>query len=82
MKTILKLIAVVIAGAVAAGIPITCFYFAWSWCMDQVPMANEWAGLIKIGLSLIIFAVGGATAIGLAILCGGVIAAVVAAVLE
>jgi hypothetical protein len=57
MKTV-KYWAAIITSVVVGLIPATCVYFFWSWCMDQVPKANEWAGLIKVGITIVVAPMG------------------------
>lgn len=33
-------------------IPASSIYYLWHWAMDQVPKTNEWAGLIKVGITI------------------------------
>lgn len=81
-KGIVKIIAVFLSGGVAAAIPFTGFYYLWSWCMSQVPLASEWSGLVKIGVTLILVLVGGGATVGLAILGCVLASAVAIAVLD
>lgn len=59
MKDVIKVILVILSAIICAAIPACAFYFAWSWAMGQVPVANEWAGLIKVAISLLMLIVGG-----------------------
>lgn len=80
MKAYLKLGITAIVALVLACLPISTFYFVWSWAVDQVPQANEWAGLMKVGLTLLMIAVGGPITVGLTIMfvaLGGSIALVI-----
>lgn len=81
-KEIIKLISVIFAGAVAAAIPFVGFYSLWSWCMEQVPLVSEWAGLIKIGITLVMLAVGGGATVMLAILGGMAVIALLTSLLD
>lgn len=65
-----KLVTVGLSGLVAAAIPFTGFYFLWSWCMVQIPLAAEWAGLAKIALTLGMIIVGGGITVFAAFLAG------------
>ena len=76
-KEIVNGITVIFSGGVAAAIPFTGFYYLWSWCMTQVLLTSEWAGLVKIGITLVMVLVGGGATVGLAIF-GGILAASVA----
>lgn len=82
MKNYLKIAISGIIVLVLAAIPATGFYLAWSWCMDQVPAAYEWAGLIKVGITLLTLMVGGGITVGLTVLLGGVGIAIAAAILD
>lgn len=82
MKDYLKIAISGIVVLVLGAIPVTAFYFVWSWCMGQVQAANEWAGLIKVGITLVMLAVGGGVTFGLTLLFAGVGAAIAAAILD
>jgi hypothetical protein len=69
-KSALALFITVVAGLAGAILPLYGAYQLWGWIISQVPVASEWAGLIKIGITLgMIFFGGGATVV-IAFLCG------------
>ena len=68
--TVLSVFASVTAGIVGAIVPIYYAYQLWAWVISQVPVTNEWAGLIKIGVTLVMILVGGGTTVAIAILLG------------
>lgn len=81
MKEWLKII---IAAVIAIGmtlIPAGCFFYLWSFAMDAVPI-GEWAGLIKVGITVGMIILLTPITILLSILCfvGG--SAIAAAILE
>ena len=64
LKTAFSMFVTVIAGIVGGIIPIFYAYQLWVWAMEQIPVSNEWAGLIKVGVTLgMIFFGGGATVV-------------------
>lgn len=82
MKHFLKRSIVVISILVGAALPLTGFFFLWSWCMAQVPMTESWAGLAKIAITLGMIAVGGGVTITIAILAALAAAALAAILLD
>lgn len=76
-KTALSLFATVTAGLAGAILPLFWAYQLWDWTISQVPVTNEWAGLIKIGVTLVMILVGGSTTVAIALLFGFLAAAVV-----
>lgn len=82
MKDSLKLITILLVGAIAAAIPIVGFYFAWSWCMAQVPMVYAWAGLVKIALTLGMVLVGGSITFVMSLYSGILAGAITAAIVD
>jgi hypothetical protein len=82
MKDILKLLAVIVGGIIGAGVPLTVAYHVWSWTMAQVPLTSEWAGLIKVGVSFLMFALGGGVTIACAFLLSVFLAGLVVAMVE
>ena len=78
-RDIYRVLVVLLSAVITAVLPLLGFYFAWSWAIDQVPVANEWAGLIKVGISLIMVIVGGGATIGMAIIGGTLVATVLVA---
>lgn len=82
MKNVIKPILIVLAGCVAAAIPFTGFYYLWSWCMEQVPLVSEWAGLIKIGITLAMVLVGEGATVMLAVLGGLGVISLLATILD
>ena len=69
-KSNLALFVTLIAGAVGTVIPLYGAYHLWAWIISQVPVANEWAGLIKIAITLFMIFVGGGATVVIAFLCG------------
>lgn len=69
MKDIIKLIVTVLAGLAGAALPIYWGYQFWGWTMTQVPV-NEWAGLIKVGLTFVMIGAGGGLTIFATIMAG------------
>ncbi len=65
-----------------AAIPSTVFYLLWSWCVAQVPVALEWAGLAKVGITLVMVLLGGGVTIGITLLLGSLAVAVAVAILD
>jgi hypothetical protein len=53
MKETLKWIVICAAGIAGAAVPLLIAFNFWSWVMDQVPRSNEWAGLVKVGLTFL-----------------------------
>lgn len=82
MKDTIKIIAAFLAGLIGAAIPVTTFYLLWSWCMAQVPMAETWAGIAKIGITLAMILMGGGATVVLAVLFGVAALSVAAAILR
>ena len=80
MKDITKFVVTILSGATAAAIPFTLFYLSWSWAMAQVP-AGDYAGLIKIGVSLAMLLIGGSITLWCAIVGGVLVTAFVLALL-
>lgn len=78
IKNIIAIAVVLVLGA----IPVTTFYMAWSWCMDQVPVAHEWAGLIKVGITILCLPVGCGITIAATFLLIGIGATIAAALLD
>lgn len=81
MKDITKLIVTILSGAAASAIPFTLFYLSWSWAMTQVP-AGDYAGLIKIGVSLAMLLVGGGITLWCAIVGGLIVTTFVLALVS
>lgn len=52
MKTFNYLAACAISISVGL-IPAGAIYYFWHWAMGQVPKTNEWAGLIKLGITIV-----------------------------
>lgn len=74
MKTLLKLLCVFVSGATVGAVPLVGSYWLWAWCLAQVPAAWEWAGIIKVAITLGMIATGGWWVVCLAV-AGGVIVA-------
>jgi hypothetical protein len=81
-KPVLKATIAGLLCLLVAAIPGTLFYLLWSWCLAQVPMAFAWAGLVKIGITLVMVLLGGGATIALTILCGSLAVAIAAAILD
>ena len=64
----LKILIAIAIGGFLAYIPLYGAYAIWSWCMLQIPAAVAWAGLAKIGITIILFFAGASITIGLAII--------------
>ena len=82
MKHIIKLITVIVAGLFSAFVPFYALYSLWGWLISQVPLTSEWAGLTKVGITLVLLLIGGGTTIGLAFLFGAAAIGFVAWLLE
>lgn len=82
MKDILKLVLVLLFGGIGAAIPITGFYLLWSWAMMQIGSTLAYAGLIKVGVTIGLIAVGGSATIGLAILAGVLAGSIAVAIFD
>jgi hypothetical protein len=80
MKTAIKIVMTSVFTLVAAAIPFTLFYLLWSWTMTQIPMANEWSGLIKVLVTFVMIGVGGGATLALAFL-GALLSATLVGVL-
>lgn len=68
----------VVVGISAAILPLLWAYSLWAWIIAQVPMTSEWAGLIKIGITLGMIFFGGAATVAIS-LSFGVLAGVAVA---
>ena len=51
IKSALALFITIVAGLAAVILPLYGAYQLWAWIISQVPVANEWAGLIKIAIT-------------------------------
>ncbi len=77
MKNLFVLVKIVLAYLLcflAFLTPPFAFYSLWSWCMSQVSLTSEWAGVVKVIVTLFLLAIGGGATIVLAIIGGGVAA--------
>lgn len=81
MREFLKLIAVITSGLIGAGIPIGLAVWIWSICMAAVP-AGVNALLIKVIISIALFAVGAGLTIWLAFVFGLLGVMLAAAILD
>jgi hypothetical protein len=70
IKSVLSIFVTAIVGIAGAILPLFWAYQLWAWTMSQVPVASEWAGLIKIGISLGMIFFGGGAVVVIAFLCG------------
>jgi hypothetical protein len=77
IKSALALFITVFAGITGAILPLFWAYQLWTWIISQVPVASEWAGLIKIGITLGMIFFGGGAVVVIAFLCGSLAATVV-----
>lgn len=80
MRDIIKIIVTILVGALAAAIPVTGFYFIWSWLVGLVPAAFAYAWAVKLAITVVMLVVGGWATIALAIALGALGAAMVAAI--
>jgi hypothetical protein len=69
-KSALALFITVVAGLAGAILPLYGAYQLWGWIISQVPVASEWAGLIKIVITLGMIFFGGGAVVVIAFLCG------------
>ena len=69
-KSALALFITVVAGLAGAILPLYGAYQLWGWIISQVPVASEWAGLIKIVITLGMISFGGGAVVVIAFLCG------------
>jgi hypothetical protein len=76
-KSVFALFITVIAGIAGTILPLYVAYQLWAWIINQVPVASEWAGLIKIGITLGMIFVGGGATVVIAFLCGLLATAIV-----
>ena len=70
IKSVFALFITIVAGLTGAILPLYGAYQLWAWIISQVPVASEWAGLIKIGITLGMIFVGGGATVVIAFLCG------------
>ena len=70
IKSVFALFITIVAGLTGAILPLFWAYQLWAWIISQVPVANEWAGLIKIAITLFMIFVGGGATVVIAFLCG------------
>jgi len=70
IKSALALFITVVAGITGAILPLFWAYQLWAWIISQVPVSSEWAGLIKIGITLGMIFFGGGAVVVIAFLCG------------
>lgn len=81
-KTYTKIGATICASLGAGMIPAYSFYAIWDFCMSQVPAASEWAGLIKIALTLIMLSAGGTLTFLLSIWAAALVGALMVSLLS
>ena len=75
------IIAIVVS--IAAGLtPAYGAFLAWSWTMDQVPNSNEWAGLIKVGVTLLMAPMALGISVWLGVIACGLCSALFTAILD
>jgi hypothetical protein len=70
IKSVFALFITIVAGLTGAILPLFWAYHLWAWIISQVPVANEWAGLIKIAITLFMIFFGGGATVVIAFLCG------------
>lgn len=70
IKFVFALFITIVAGLTGAILPLFWAYQLWAWIISQVPVANEWAGLIKIAITLFMIFFGGGATVVIAFLCG------------
>ena len=70
IKSALALFITIVVGLTGAILPLFWAYQLWAWVISQVPVANEWAGLIKIAITLFMIFFGGGATVVIAFLCG------------
>lgn len=70
IKSVFALFITVVVGLAGAILPLFWAYQLWDWTMSQVPVASEWAGLIKIVITLGMIFFGGGAVVVIAFLCG------------
>lgn len=78
----LKLWLAIITSIVAGLIPGYLVFRGWSYAIHQVPAASEWAGLIKVGISVALFPLGLGLTFWLGLLCFSVAVALWTLILE
>jgi hypothetical protein len=64
-KSNLKATLAIVFCVIMAAVPATAFYLLWSWAMSQVAATLAYAGLIKVGITLVMVLFGGGFTIGL-----------------
>ena len=77
IKSALALFITIITGISAVILPLYGAYQLWAWIISQVPVANEWAGLIKIAITLFMILFGSTLTLAIAFLFGFLATAVV-----
>lgn len=77
IKSVFALFITIVAGLAGAILPLFWAYQLWAWIISQVPVANEWAGLIKIAITLGMIFFGSTVTLAIAFLFGFLAAAVV-----
>lgn len=77
IKSVFALFITIVAGLTGAILPLFWAYHLWAWIISQVPVANEWAGLIKIAITLGMIFFGSTVTLAIAFLFGFLAAAVV-----
>lgn len=70
MKDVIKFIITVTGGAIGALIPIICAYKFWAWSMSMITIASEWAGVIKLAVTIGLLIIGGSVTIACSVLLG------------
>ena len=81
MKDFIKLLAGLVSGGIFAITPAYLFYLFWEWSMTLVPVAHEFAGMMKLGITVVLFATGGFAIIGGGIAVGIMVGSLVIAFL-
>lgn len=70
IKSTLALFITIVAGLAGAILPLYGAYQLWIWIISQVPVASEWAGLTKVGITLGMILFGSTVTVAIAFLCG------------
>jgi hypothetical protein len=70
IKSAVAFFITIVAGISGAIFPFYGAYQIWGWIINQVPVASEWAGLIKVGITLAMILFGSTVTLAIAVLCG------------
>lgn len=69
-------------GVLSGLAPLALAISLWSWAISQVPQANEWAGLIKVVITLGMIFFGGAATIGIGVALFFLVTFIIAAICD